>query len=319
MKGLGSFGAIGVSGQGDEKIDYIQLQKILNARCRVLAKDILKSRRLLAANQLMKNKISKNIDNIVDVPVSMIDAVSGNVVADNEIASTDEKINGYGSIKKEIISSDATNGHKILFLDLIKEETNGERESKSITAESTVMSNEIMEILVIPMIYEKEVEKKEEKVDSKKEENGISSYLEKIHKDDAILFSISVNQKSPLIVTESLQTTLNATLGSHAPSIPLGDSTVSRPNTPGHVPMNVPIPRCVDLSLALLWQDIASQALLIPDNYQQKETFDSLDSLLRDAGRFFSCNLGESDSRWPEFLNLQKVHNRNLYTFLFFF
>ena len=267
----------------------------------------------------MKNKISKNIDNIVDVPVSMIDAVSMNVVADNEIASSDEKVNGYGSIKKEIISSDATNGHKILFRDLIKEETNGERESKNITAESTVMSNEIMESLVVPMKYEKEVEEKEEKEDSKKEKNGISSCSEKIQKDDAILFSVSVNQKSPLIVTESLQTTLNATLGSHAPSIPLGDSTVSGPNTPGHVPMNVPIPRCVDLSLALLWQDIASQALLIPDNYQQKETFDSLDSLLRDAGRFFSCNLGESDSRWPEFLNLQKVHNRNLYKFLFFF
>ena len=252
----------------------------------------------------------------------MIDAVSRNVVADNEIASSDEKLNGHGSIKKETISSDAINGHKILFRDLIKEETNGERESKNITAESTVMSNEIMESQVVPMKYEKEVEKKEEKeekVDSKKEENGISSYLEKIHKDDAILFSISVNQKSPLIVTESLQTTLNAPLGSHAPFVPLGDWTVSRPNTPGHVPMNVPIPRCVDLSLALLWQDIASQALLIPDNYQQKETFDSLDSLLRDAGRFFSCNLGESDSRWPEFLNLQKVHNRNLYTFLFFF
>jgi hypothetical protein len=69
----------------------------------------------------------------------------------------------------------------------------------------------------------------------------------------------------------------------------------------------MPTARCVDFSLALIWKDIAQQALLIPDSSLQKETLDLLDSLLRDAGRFYLCNLGENDERFGEFRALQEV------------
>ena len=334
MKGLGAFGTIGVSGQGDEKVDYIQLQKILCARCRVLGKEIMKSRRLLAANQLMKSKIVKNIENIIPLPLplSMVDGVPRNadvevevdagilvIDANSTVVLSDENIisNGSSSIREDI-PSEVTNGHKILHTDVIKEESNEEKESKEITVKTNFTSNEILETSVISIKFKKE-EEKEVTEDLNDEKNEISSHAEKIQKVDTIFMSVSANQNSPFVATETLQTTLTAPLESYTPSISLGDSSLSGTFTPGLVPMNVPIPRCVDLSLALLWQDIASQALLIPDNYQQKETFDSLDQLLRDAGRFFSCDLGESDSRWQEFLNLQKVENHSFYSYFILF
>ena len=63
----------------------------------------------------------------------------------------------------------------------------------------------------------------------------------------------------------------------------------------------------MDLSLALLWSDIASQALSVPENLLQKDVLDLLDSLLRDAGRFYSCHLGENDEKWDVFVDIQKV------------
>jgi hypothetical protein len=72
-------------------------------------------------------------------------------------------------------------------------------------------------------------------------------------------------------------------------------------------PTTMPAARCTDFSLALIWQDIASQTLLIPESLMQKEILDALDSLLRDAGRFYSCDLGENDERWGEYMELQKV------------
>ena len=328
MKGLGAFGTIGVSGQGDEKIDYIQLQKILCARCRVLGKEIMKSRRLLAANQSMKSKIVKNIDNIIPLPLSMVDEVPRNadvevdvevdagipvIDVNSTVVLSDENIISNGSIQEDI-PSDVTNGHKILYTNVIKEESKEEKERKEIAVITNVTPNDILENSAISIKY-KEEDEKEENEDLKDEKNEISSYAEKIQKVDTTFMSDSANRNSPFVATETLQTTLNAPVESHTPSISLGDSSLSGTFTPGFVPMNVPIPRCVDFSLALLWQDIASQALLIPDNYQQKETFDSLDQLLRDAGRFYSCDLGEADTRWQEFLNLQKVLNYSFYIY----
>ena len=74
-----------------------------------------------------------------------------------------------------------------------------------------------------------------------------------------------------------------------------------------HTVTNMPAARCTDLNLGLLWRDIASQALTIPEPLIQREILDSLDSLLKDAGRFFLCNLGDEGQHWDEFMLLQKV------------
>jgi hypothetical protein len=83
-------------------------------------------------------------------------------------------------------------------------------------------------------------------------------------------------------------------------------------------PTTMPAARCTDFSLALIWQDIASQTLLIPESLMQKEILDALDSLLRDAGRFYSCDLGENDERWGEYMELQKVAATLFFFFLIF-
>lgn len=74
-----------------------------------------------------------------------------------------------------------------------------------------------------------------------------------------------------------------------------------------HTVTNMPAARCTDLNLGLLWRDIASQALTIPEPLIQREILDSLDSLLKDAGRFFLCDLGDEGQHWDEFMLLQKV------------
>ena len=74
-----------------------------------------------------------------------------------------------------------------------------------------------------------------------------------------------------------------------------------------HAVTNMPAARCTDLKLGLLWRDIASQALTIPEPLIQREILDSLDSLLKDAGRFFLCSLGDEGQHWDDFLLLQKV------------
>ena len=74
-----------------------------------------------------------------------------------------------------------------------------------------------------------------------------------------------------------------------------------------HAVTNMPAARCTDLKLGLLWRDIASQALTIPEPLIQREILDSLDSLLKDAGRFFLCSLGDEGQHWDEFFLLQKV------------
>lgn len=74
-----------------------------------------------------------------------------------------------------------------------------------------------------------------------------------------------------------------------------------------HTVTNMPAARCTDLNLGLLWRDIASQALTIPEPLIQREILDSLDSLLKDAGRFFLCALGDEGQHWDEFMLLQKV------------
>ena len=58
---------------------------------------------------------------------------------------------------------------------------------------------------------------------------------------------------------------------------------------------NMPIARCTDFALALLWSDIATQALSIPESLILRDTIEALDALLRDAGRFFSCHIGSVD------------------------
>ena len=89
----------------------------------------------------------------------------------------------------------------------------------------------------------------------------------------------------------------------------LGDTSVSRKRVSTcHTVTNMPAARCTDLSLGLLWRDIASQALTIPEPLIQREILDSLDSLLKDAGRFFLCILGDDGEHWDEFMLLQKVY-----------
>jgi hypothetical protein len=69
----------------------------------------------------------------------------------------------------------------------------------------------------------------------------------------------------------------------------------------------MPAARCTDLAYGQTWMDIASQALLIPDAQLQRDVLDALETLLRDAGRFFLCGLGEDDENWDDFVQLQNV------------
>ena len=73
----------------------------------------------------------------------------------------------------------------------------------------------------------------------------------------------------------------------------------------------MPAARCTDFTYAQTWMDIATHTLLIPDAHLQRDVLDALETLLRDAGRFFLCSLGEDDQQWDDFMKLQNVIQRN--------
>jgi hypothetical protein len=73
----------------------------------------------------------------------------------------------------------------------------------------------------------------------------------------------------------------------------------------------MPAARCTDFTYAQTWMDIATQTLLIPDAHLQRDVLDALETLLRDAGRFFLCSLGEDDQQWDDFMKLQNVIQLN--------
>ena len=433
LKGFGPSGNVGVQGQVDEKTDFIQLQKILCARCRVLGKDIQKSRRVLAASQLIKNQTVRYISTIVTTAIlpvvtSAIISVSTDVDTATATAAVDDNnnninnngnnndddsnglINNNNNNRNGLLNSNVNdidykvNSNEAIYNGNDNNNNNNENNdsnsnnnnndnndnhnngSSMVDLRKSDMENELDNGAIATMISKvAEGEGQGERQGERQGQGGhsamlimndvqemkpLSLILDKTDYDD--LASLFIDSASPVPAATS-NTTLNTTVNTTSNAIPFDNLTPSGPqgyltlngsntpgivgsdtpgiiglntpgivgsdtpgivgantpgivgsdtpgivwsnspgiigsNTPGIVPINMPAPRCVDFSLALIWQDIATQALTVPDNYQQKEIFDLLDLLLRDAGRFFSCTLGESDSKWIQFLELQKVY-----------
>ena len=267
-KGLG----LGLgSGVVEDKVDYIQLQKILVSRCRVLGKDIQRARR-----QLGRGNGIAAVTTAATVPPSAPSSSSLSLSLSAPSSSSSSSItNLYTPMHKQ--NENGNHNHDRVTSnenDLI---INSESEINS-NSKTVNESNEDQTAAAVASLFlevEKEVEESRE--DSR----------------EVLVPSSSVSLSTAVTVT----TTVTAT--------PVAGTGVGVINT--NTNMNMPAPRCTSLALGLIWQDIASQTLTIPDTLLNREILDLLDSLLRDAGRFFLLDLGEDDCQWVEFMELQKV------------
>lgn len=63
----------------------------------------------------------------------------------------------------------------------------------------------------------------------------------------------------------------------------------------------------MDVELGFRWQALVEELLAIPESKLSKETMELYESVLRDAKRFYFCQLGADDAQWAHFEELQKV------------
>ena len=259
------------SGVGEDKVDYIQLQKILVSRCRVLGKDIQRARRQLGRGSVAVT-VPPSAPSSSSSTLSLSAPSSSSSSSSTNLSTPMHKQNENGNHNHDRVTSNEN--------DLI---INSESE---INSETVNESNEEQTAAAVASLFlevEKEVEESRE--DSR----------------EVLVPSSSVSLSTAVTVT----TTVTAT--------PVSGTGVGVINT--NTNANMPAPRCTSLALGLIWQDIASQTLTIPDTLLNREILDLLDSLLRDAGRFFLLDLGEDDCQWVEFMELQKVADTNIYIY----
>jgi hypothetical protein len=359
-----------VSGQGEERADYQQLQKVLCARCRVLGKDIQKARRLSAAHDMVR-----------PMRASASSASFGNNASAPSSSNSPKKVKEEGSGSGDSKPADV---EELAVVDVILKS-----ESKIHSADSASDS--------VPDLIKSEGTQEETEI--KEDDDGNKQGIEPLSPDYDALASL-MNAHSPVPVPAPPSSLLDMSSsriklesmgiegileeisasnideerkGESEPASTLLLPALSPPPTQEEVPPIImtgedltedrkrrdreshtaqerhshstpapviasvavnggsgmgsvaymPAARCTDLAYGQIWMDIASQALLIPDALLQRDVLDALETLLRDAGRFFLCGLGEDDQHWDDFIKLQNVMSFLVYSsnmpFLFYF
>jgi hypothetical protein len=362
-----------VPGQGEERADYQQLQKVLCARCRVLGKDIQKARRLSAAHDMVRpmraSASSASFGNNTSAPSSsnspkkVKEEGSGSgdskAAADlEELAVVDVKVESESKIHSADSASDSApdliKGEGTQEETEIKEEDDGNKQrteplSPDYDALASLMnahspvpvpapvsslldmsSSRIkLESMGIEDIFE---EISASNVDEERKEEGEPASTPLLPVPSG---SPPTQEEVPPIImsgedlTEDLkrrdrESHTAQERHSHSTPAPLVASVAVNGGSGMGSVAYMPAARCTDLAYGQIWMDIASQALLIPDALLQRDVLDALETLLRDAGRFFLCGLGEDDQHWDDFIKLQNVisflvYSSHIIPFLFCF